>query len=81
MDQSRLPVGLLRLPVIVTALTVLAFVTDLNGFSMPAFTSGTKDIFRLILYLVPLFTDENDFSFFDDKHIAFQKTYGSLHSP
>ncbi len=75
MDQSWLLVGLLveylvgllKLQVIVTALTVLAFVTDLNGFSMLAFTSGTKDIFRLILYLAPLFTDEKDFSVFDDK--------------
>ena len=60
MDQFGLPVGLLRLLVIVTALTVLAFVTDLNGFSMLAFASGTKDIFRLILYLVPLFANENN---------------------
>ena len=45
-------VKLLDLPVIVTMFTVLAFVTNLNGFSMLAFTSGTKDIFRLILYVV-----------------------------
>ena len=45
-------VKLLDLPVIVTMFTVLAFATNLNGFSMLAFTSGTKDIFRLILYVV-----------------------------
>ena len=39
-------VGLLDLPVIVTMFTVLAFVTNLNGFSMLPFTSGAKDIFR-----------------------------------
>jgi len=39
---------------------VLAFVADLNGFSMLAFASGAKDIFRLILYLVPLFANENN---------------------
>jgi hypothetical protein len=33
---------------------VLAFVADLNGFSMLTFASGTKDIFGLALYLVPL---------------------------
>ena len=60
MNQFRLPVGLLRLLVIVTALTVAAFVADLNGFSMPAFTSGTKDIFRLVLYCIPLFADEGN---------------------
>jgi hypothetical protein len=55
-----LPVGLLRLPVIITALTVLAFVADLNGFSMLAFTSGAKDISRLALYWIPPFPDENN---------------------
>ena len=40
-------VGLLNLPVSVTMFTVLAFVANLNGFSMLALTSGTKNIFRL----------------------------------
>jgi hypothetical protein len=47
--------GLLNLPVSVTMFTVLAFVTNLNGLPMLTFTSGTKDIFRLILYVVHLF--------------------------
>jgi hypothetical protein len=51
---------LLSLLVIFTALTVLAFVADLNGFSMLAFTSGTKDIFSLVFYLIPLFAHENN---------------------
>jgi len=72
--------------VIVTALTVLAFVADLNGFSMLAFASGTKDIFRLVLYLVPLLNGLLPKSLFeknrsDVKHIAFQKTDSSFHSP
>jgi hypothetical protein len=49
-----LSVGLLRLPIIVTALTVLAFMADLNGFSMLTFAFGTKDIFGLALYSIPL---------------------------
>ena len=48
-------VGLLNLPVSVTMFTVLAFVANLNGFSMLALTSGTKNIFRLIFYAVHLF--------------------------
>lgn len=59
MDQFWLSVeflvGLMSSPVIVTAFTVLAFVTDLNGFSMLTFASGTKNIFRLILYFIHLF--------------------------
>jgi hypothetical protein len=63
MDQFRFLVGLLRLLVIVTALTVLAFVADLNGFSMLTFASGTKDIFGLVLYFIPLFADEQAIRF------------------
>lgn len=48
-------VGMLNLPVSVTMFTVLTFVTNLNGFSMLAFTFGTKDIFSLILYVIHLF--------------------------
>lgn len=47
-------VGLMNLPVVVTMLTVLAFMTNLNGLPMLTFTSGTKDVFRLILYVVHL---------------------------
>ena len=67
-------VGLLDLPVIVTMFTVLAFVTNLNGFSMLAFTSCTKDIFRLVLYVVHLIL-------WFVAHITFQKANSSLHSP
>jgi hypothetical protein len=56
MDQFRRPIefaiGWLNLPVVVTMVTVPAFMTNLNGFSMLAFTSGTKNIFRLIFYVV-----------------------------
>ncbi len=89
MDQFWLSVEflveMLNLLVSVTMFTVLAFATNLNSFSMLAFTSGTKDIFRLVLYLVPLFNGLLPKSLFeknrsDVKHIAFQKTYSSLHS-
>jgi len=59
MDQFGLfvefPVGLMNLLIVVTMFTVLAFMTNLNGFPMLTFTSGTKDIFRLILYDAHLF--------------------------
>jgi hypothetical protein len=48
-------VGFLNLPIVVTMFTVLAFMTNLNGFPMLTFTSGTKDVFRLILYDAHLF--------------------------
>ena len=67
-------VGLLNLPIVVTMFTVLASMTNLNGFPMLAFTSGTKDIFRLILYVVHLIL-------WFVAHITFQKTSSSLHSP
>jgi len=64
---------------------MLAFVANLNGFSVLTFASGTKDIFRLALYLVllingllPKLRIENRF---DEKHMAFQKTYGSFYLP
>ena len=59
MDQFWLlvefTIGLLNLPIVVTMFTVLAFMTNLNGFPMLTFTSGTKDIFRLTLYDAHLF--------------------------
>jgi hypothetical protein len=54
MDQFwlliELLVGLPNLQIVVTMFTVLAFMTNLNGFPMLTFTSGTKNVFRLILY-------------------------------
>ena len=67
-------VGLLNLLVVVTMFTVLASMTNLNGFPMLTFASGTKDIFRLILYVVHLIL-------WLVAYITFQKTYSPFHSP
>jgi hypothetical protein len=77
MDQFWLlvefTIGLLNLPIVVTMFTVLAFMTNLNGFPMLTFTSGTKDIFRLILY------DATYFMVYCSHH--FSETYSSFLSP
>jgi hypothetical protein len=77
MDQFwlliELLVELLNLPIVVTMFTVLTFMTNLNGFPMLTFTSGTKDVFRLILY------DATYFMACCSRH--FSETYSSFHTP